>query len=248
MKKTLIIALIILVLAIIGVFAFFEFRISEITFVDDYVFDDEETNKFSVKRLYSSDIDVEELNERIEKLILLEFTEEEILRAALDAGTPEFYPSFNIDVVKREKDGVIVLSLSALQELAEGQEKVNFSLDKTNLEIVTTGFTMDEINAYTVDFDGEHLKSVGVLKNEAENGATFNLGEQGKADIELAGESGTIVIQYVYDIKTNTLFPETKYTDCFAAITVNVSTDENGELFVTYSKSEASTVDEYIEQ
>ena len=74
MKKGVILGLIVLVIAVVGVFVYFEIAVSEISYVSDYE-SEVVDNRYSVKRLYSSDIDIEEFNQQIEKLISLEFTE-----------------------------------------------------------------------------------------------------------------------------------------------------------------------------
>ena len=95
MKKVVIVLLILLVLGITGYFVYTEISVKEITYVSD-VETNENDGRYSVRRLYSSDIDIEKLNEKVESLTLLEFSEEDILAAALEAGTPEFYPAFHI--------------------------------------------------------------------------------------------------------------------------------------------------------
>ena len=58
MKKCVILGLIVLVIAVVGVFVYFEITVSEISYVSDYE-SEVVDNRYSVKRLYSSDIDIE---------------------------------------------------------------------------------------------------------------------------------------------------------------------------------------------
>ena len=56
-----------------------------------------------------------------------------------------------------------------------------------------------------------------------------------------------IVLQYVFDVESVSVFPTTVLTDCFIRINVTVGEDENGRLIAEYSIDKASTVEEYIE-
>ena len=55
MKKGVILGLIVLVIAVVGVFVYFEIAVSEISYVSDYE-SEVVDNRYSVKRLYSSDL------------------------------------------------------------------------------------------------------------------------------------------------------------------------------------------------
>ena len=246
MKKCIILSLIVVVVAIVALFAYSEFTVSEITYVNDFESEIED-NRYSVKRLYSSDIDIEEFNSQIEKLISLEFTEEDIMRAALEAGTPEFYPAFHIYAHRRKEDEYLELNISAVQELAENQSRMDFALENMRLEVVTNGVTIKESTTHAGKWDGSTEVAQPIVNDEG-TGLAVGLGRFGDSTLVLDGAAGTVVLQFSYDINSQTLFSETVMTDCFLRMDVNLSLDKNGAIIMTCSKNSATTVDEYIEQ
>ena len=246
MKKGVLITLIVLVLATIGVFLYFELSVKEIFYVSDYeaeIID----NRYSVKRLYSSDVNIEEFNEQIEKLISLEFTEEDIMQAALEAGTPEFYPAFHIYSYSREEDDCLVLDIAAVQELAENQQNMNFCMDNIRLEVVTNGVTIKEFNSHSGNWHGSTSDSQHII-NDEKNGLAVGLGSFGDAELVLDGNTGIVVLQFSYDVRSQSMFPKEVLTDCFLRMDINLSVDDKGNVIMNCSKNEATTVDEYIEQ
>ncbi len=249
MKKVVIIVMIVLVAGIVAIYAANEFQFREISYVGDYA-SEQNRSSFAVKRLYSSDIDLDKYNEMLEKLISIEFTEEEILRAALESGTPEFYPAFYTAVSRvKDEDGEenVTLQTVTLQELAENQQRTNFRLANMRLEVVTNGVQLGDISATGYDeLNKESEKSP--LVNEARTGMTVELGSNGSTNIELSAASGTIVLQYVFDVEYVSLSPKIVLPDCFLRIDATVGEDEKGHLTLDYSVNPASTVDEYIEQ
>lgn len=246
MKKGVILGLIVLVIAVVGVFVYFEINVSEIFYVNDYE-SEVVDNRYSVKRLYSSDIDIEEFNQQIEKLISLEFTEDDIMRAALEAGTPEFYPAFHVYAHRRKEDEYIELNISAVQELAENQKKMDFSMDNIRLEVVTNGLTIKESTTHSGKWDGKTEISQPIV-NDGGTGLAVGLGKFGDSALVLDGKSGTVVLQFSYDIMSQALINNTVMTDCFLRMDVNLSIDEKGDIIMTCSKNSATTVAEYIEQ
>ena len=246
MRKCIIISLIVVVIATMVFFVNPELSVNEIFYVNDYE-SEVVDNRYSVKRLYSSDINIDEFNEQIEKLISLEFTEDDIMRAALDAGTPELYPAFHIYAHRRKEDEYLELNISAVQELAENQKSMNFTLENIRLEIVTNGVTIKESTSHSGKWDGTTEVSQPII-NEGRNGMAVSLGNFGDSTLILEGTSGTVVLQFSYDVRSQTLFPQSIMTDCFLRMDANLSLDKNGDIVLTCSKNAATTVDEYIEQ
>lgn len=241
--------MIVLVAGIVTLYALNEFQLREITYVGDYTSEQTKTS-FAVKRLYSSDVDMDKYNEMLEKLISVEFTEEEILRAALDSGTPEFYPAFYTAVSrhKTEDDAdELTLQTVTMQELAENQQRTNFRLANMRLEVITNGVTIKDVSASSFDALNRE-KSETPLVNEAGTGMTVELQSSGNTDISLSGTAGTVVLQYVFDVEHASLFPKIIMNDCFLRIDVIIGEDENGRLTANYTVNPASTVNEYIEQ
>lgn len=247
MKRVIIVILILLVIGTVGFYTYNEFRVREIVYVGDYE-SDISGNKHSVKRLYSSDVDFDAYNEKLEDLISLEFTEEEILKAALESGEPEFYPSFHTNVRKvNTNDDFFILSTKVVQQLAEGQKRANFTLANLRLEVITNNVVIDEVSASSQDNLSVVRKEVPLM-NEEGTGMTVELRNYGDTEIIFNGTSGMVVLQYSFDIESVSLFPTTVIEDCFIRINVSVSEDEEGHIIAEYSIDEASTVDEYIEQ
>lgn len=247
MKKVIIVLLILLVLGIVGYFVYSEISVKEITYVSD-VEEDEGDGRYSVKRLYSSGIDLEQFNEKIDNLILLEFSDEDILAAALEAGTPEIYPAFHILTYRPSmKEDTIYMDLSAVQELAPGQETANYTMTNLKLEVMTTGVTIQEAEAVGMDSLNRKIDE-SILKNESGTGMMLELNDYGTANMTLNGTTGSVVLQYTFDIKKSTLFPATALTGCMVMIRVNIITNDAGETEITYQLDPVSTTDEYFEQ
>ncbi|MBQ8613250.1 MAG: hypothetical protein IJ416_03450 [Ruminiclostridium sp.] len=246
MKRVIIVILILLVIGTVGFYTYNEFRVREIVYVGDYE-SETDRNRHAVKRLYSSDVDFDAYNEKLERLISLEFTEEEVLKAALESGEPEFYPAFHTSVYRESnEDEFFTLRSKVIQELAEGQERTNFRVSNLRLEVITNGVIIDEIRAESQDIMSNTAMETPLV-NEAGTGMTVDLKNYGDTEIEFNGTSGMIVLQYVFDVESVSVFPTTVLTDCFIRINVTVGEDENGRLIAEYSIDKASTVEEYIE-
>ena len=87
------------------------------------------------------------------------------------------------------------------------------------------------------------------LINEEGTGMTVDLKNYGDTEIVFNGTTGMIVLQYVFDVESVSVFPKTVLTDCFIRINVTVSVnEEDGRLVAVYSIDEASTVEEYISE
>lgn len=245
MKKVIIVILIVLVIGIVSFYTYNEFKVREIVYVGDYE-SSSDRNRFAVKRLYSSDVDFEMYNEKIENFISLEFTEEEILKAALESGEPEFYPAFHTSVFKESTvDEVFVLRSKVIQELAEGQERTNFRVSNLRLEVITNNVIIDEVTAESLDTFNNTKTEVPLL-NEKGTGMTVDLQNYGDTEILFSGTNGDIVLQYVFDVQSVSIFPTTVLEDCFLRINIKVVEDEEGRIQAVYSIDDASTVEEYI--
>ncbi|MCM1334666.1 MAG: hypothetical protein NC084_08995 [Bacteroides sp.] len=269
MKKIVIILLMVLVVGIVGFYAYNELRVREIVYVNDTLVEGS-ANRSAVKRLYSSDVDMEKYNALLEQLISLEFTEEDILHAALESGTPEFYPAFHTGVYREstkddEEEGEtgndaaetdeaaedepkgFFLRSRVIQELAEGQERTNFRLANLRLEVITNGVTIDEVTAQSTDTLNNTVLETPLV-NEQGTGMTVFLKNCGDTEIAFLGTDGTIVLQYVYDVESVSLFPTTVMTNCFIRINVRTSADEEGNILAEYTVDNATTVEEYMEE
>ena len=247
MKKTVIILLIMLVLGIVGYFVYNEIKVTELTYVSSFENDNEE-GRYSVKRLYSSNIDVDSFNEKVDKLVLVEFTEEDILAAALEAGTPEFYPAFHFLTYRPMNiENTVYMDLTAVQELAPGQEDANFSMTNVKLEILTTGVSITDAEAVGVDSLNRTVNEA-ILKNEDGTAMAMGLNDYGSTKLTLKGVTGTVTLQYTFDVRKNSIIPTTVLENCLVMVRVNIITNNEDETEITYQLTPATTVDEYIEQ
>lgn len=247
MKKAVIVLLMLLVIAIVGYFVYNELSIKEITYVSD-VEHNEGDGRYSIKRLYSSDIDIDAFNEKVDKLLMLEFSEEDILAAALEAGTPQFYPAFHILTYRPLKDeDTIYMDLSAVQEIAPNQKDTDYSMDNLKLEIMTTGVSITEAEAVGTDSLNRTVNET-ILKNENGTGMMVELNDYGSVKMTLGGVTGSVVLQYTFDIKKNTLIPRTAVEGCMVMIRVNIITNAENETEITYTLEKISSIDEYNEQ
>ena len=247
MKKAVIVLLILLVIGIVGYFVYGEITVKEITYVSDLEHDSGD-GRYSVKRLYSSDIDIEAFNAKVENLNMLEFSEEEITKAALEAGTPQFYPAFHVSTYRLSgEENIICMDLSAVQELAPGQESADYCMDNLRLEAMTTGVSIAEVEAVGTDSLNRSINEA-ILKNEDGNAMTVDLNDYGKVNMTLEGTTGTVTLLYTYDIKKNSLIPSPALEDCLVMIMVSIITNDEGETEITYSCEPISTVSEYNEQ
>lgn len=247
MKKAVIIFLILIVLGIVGYFVYTEISVKDISYVSSVENDDKE-GRYSVKRLYSSDIDVEAFNKKVENLLLLEFSDEDIEAAALEAGTPQFYPAFHIYTHKpRNEENTLYVDLSAVQELAPGQEDIRYSMTNLRLEAMTTGVSIVEAKAVGKDSLDRTINEA-ILKNDSGTGMLVELNDYGSVNLKLEGVTGNIVLQYTFDVRSNSLLPKTVLTGCMAMIKISVITNSGGETEISYQLESATTIDEYIEQ
>ena len=247
MKKAVIVALIIIVLGIVGYFVYTELSVKEITYVSSVENNDKE-GRYSVKRLYSSDIDVEAFNKKVDNLLLLEFSDEDIEAAALEAGTPQFYPAFHVYTRKSwDEENTVFVDLSAVQEIAPGQEDVNYSMTNLRLEAMTTGVSIVEAKAVGTDSLNRSINET-ILKNDSGTGMVVSLNDYGNVSLKLEGVTGNIVLQFTFDVRSNSLLPKTVLTGCMAMIKISVITNSEGSTEISYQLEPATTIDEYIEQ
>ena len=247
MKKAGIVFLILIVLGIVGYFVYTEISVKELTYVSTVEKNDEH-GRYAVKRLYSSDIDIEAFNKKIEDLMLVEFSEEDILAAALEAGTPEFFPAMHVRTYRSDdEENTVYMDLMTVQELAKGQKNTDYSMTNIKLEIMTTGVSIVEAEAVGTDSLNRAVDE-SILKNEEGTAMVVELNDYGTANLKLNGTTGTVVLQYTYDIKKNSLLPATALTGCLTQIRVNIITNAEDQTEISYTVDPATTIDEYIEQ
>lgn len=242
MKKTTIVLLILLVLGILGACIFYVLNPADISYVNDYEASNLTDREYLLRRLYSSDIDSEKMAKLASTTLSTAFTDDEIQEAALKAGTPQFYPTFYCNVTKLA-DGV-ELDTKFIQGLAEGQVNTNYAPSNVTMEIVGTGFSVTKSEIYAAD-NGTARECTPMITEDGTNLAVFYEGTS-DALIDFTGTTGTIMLQYRYDIKTSGgLIAKTALTDQIVIIYINITND--GDTFkVTYSRENVHLVSEFF--
>lgn len=248
MKKITIILLIILVVGILAGVLVLAYSGGELTYVCDY----KETKSSAyassmvAKRLYSSGIDEKKMEELSQSLLTTEFTEEELLDAALKSGKPEFYPWFSFELKKKPEDNMLFLEGKFGQTLFDGQKTSRFTATNMRMEMTSENIAISSDG--TVIYGSEDRVGAEVEKITpviAEDGSSLaaQIGRTGGYDIILNGSSGNIMVQYTYDIRpTDGLFNRTVLEQQLIQIYITVSTAEDGSIKAEYEIVEASQV------
>lgn len=245
MRKITIIALIVLVIAIVAGVVIFTYSRDEISYVFDH--NTVTPTGLAVNRLYSSGINEEDVNRLSETLLTTSFTEDELLAAALRAGKPEFYPVFLFEVAKGDDDNTVKLAGKVEQKLFEGQTSTDYSFRNLRLEVTSDTAVIDEENTYILgtNHDGTAVeKSIPIV---AEDGSSLavQLDAIGAYTIAFEGRTGTIMLQYTYDVITNrALVNNTMLEGQILQVYVTLTTLEDGSLGANFEVVEASEISE----
>lgn len=245
MKKITIISLIILVIAIVAGVVIFTYSRNEISYVFDHT--TVTPTGLAVNRLYSSGINQEEMNQLSESLLTTSFTEDELMEAALRSGKPEFYPVFFFQVAKGEDDNSVMLVGKIEQQLFEGQTSTDYSFRNLRLEVTSDSAYIDEENTiiHGTNHDGTMIeRSIPIV---AEDGSSLavQLDAIGAYTIALEGRTGTVMMQFTYDIITNrALFNNTMVENQILQVYINLTTLEDGSVGATFEVVDASEVSE----
>lgn len=244
MKRVTIIVLIVLVVVTLGVIIFAEFRTDEIRYVCDYK---TATSTILVeKRLYSSGIDEEKVNELSQTLLTTSFTEDELLEAALRAGTPEFYPWFSFQVSGGD-DNKMILTGNMGQDLFEGQSGSDFEIKNVTMEVTTdyAAINYDNTSIYKAgnDSDGSAEKADVIFYADDGSSLAVKLDRSGAYNIAFDGIGGSIMVQYTYDICVRgLLWDNIVLKDQILQLYITPSIGADGELTAAYEVIDASEV------
>lgn len=244
MRRITIFLLIILVIAIVAGVLVFTYSRDEIS----YVFDHSATTPtaLAVKRLYSSGIDEEEMNQLSESLLTTSFTEEELLEAALKAGKPEFYPVFFFQVSKGEESNTVMLTGKIEQQLFEEQSSTDYSFRNLRLEVTSDAYIDGEkTDIKGTNHDGTAIEKATPIVAEDGSSLAVQLGAIGAYTIALEGRTGTVMMQFTYDVITNrALFNNTVMENQILQVYINLTTLEDGSVGANFEVVEASEVAE----
>ena len=245
MRKITIFLLIILVVGILAGVVILTYSRSEIS----HVFDHQHTtpSALTVRRLYSSGINEEEMNKLSESLLTTSFTEDELLEAALRAGEPEFYPVFTFQVVKGSRDNTVILAGSIEQQLFDNQTTTDYRFTDLRLEVTSDTAVINEENStiYGTNRDGTAVEKATPIVASDGSSLAVQLDTIGSFAIELEGMRGTIMLQYTYDVLTNrAIINSTVLEDQILQVYVTLTTLEDGSVGATFEVVDASEVSE----
>ena len=246
MKKITIIMLILLVIAITGGVVFFAYTDGDITYVTDYteLSSSPTVSAMVAKRLYSSNIDQAKMEELSSTLLTTAFTEDELLEAALKSGKPEFYPWFSFQITRSAANNRVIVEGKQGQDLFEGQDVSLYRIENLRMEVTSESPIMaDECVIYGLNGDSEESHRAVPIVAEDGSSLAVVLDRAGAYDLSLEGGSGTIMIQYTYDIATtDALISRTVMKDQLMQFYINITLGENGEVSATYEMVDAYQV------
>lgn len=245
MRRITIVLLIFLVIGIVTGVLFFTYSRNEIS----YVFDRSSITPtaLAVKRLYSSEINEEEMNQLSESLLSTSFTEDELLDAALRAGKPEFYPTFFFQVAKGEDDNTVLLTGKTEQQLFEGQSDTDYSFRNLRMEMTSDSAYIDEDNVimHGTNHDGTVIEKSSPIVASDGSSLAVQFDTIGAFTIPLKGRTGTIMLQYTYDVITNrSFFNPMVLENQILQVYVTLTTLEDGSVGANFEVVEASEVSE----
>ena len=245
MRKITIVALIILVIAIVAGVVFFTYTHNEISYVFDH--NSVTPSGLAVKRLYSSGVNEEEMNQLSESLLTTSFTEDELLVAALRAGKPEFYPVFTFQVTKGDSDNSVKLAGKVEQQLFDKQTTTDYSFRNLRLEVTSDTAVIDEEGTYILgtNHDGTMVEESTPIIASDGSSLAVQLDAIGAYSLAFEGRTGTIMLQYTYDVITNrSIFNRTMLENQILQVYVTLTTLEDGSVGATFEVVEASEVSE----
>lgn len=237
MRKITIIAIIVLALIAIGGTIFLAFGMKDISYVGDYKTKMPDQSQFMLHRLYSSNIDQAKIEELVSKTHSTFFTEEDIQKAALLAGTPQFYPTLCLDMNKvKEQDYNLILNGQLFPALAPGQTISDYSLDNLTVEIVTTGLTMVEGSAFKPTENNSEDKLIyPVISIDGTNLAAFPM-QSCNFSINLNGTAGRVMLQLIYDVVLQGPFARpVVLKDQMLIVNIDVTVDDRGDYIYNYT-------------
>jgi len=250
MRRTVFLILIAVTLLITAFFCWREFILPEIDFVDDNV-ETDVVNQIIVKRLYASSVDPDayaEALQSIQNMTEEEFDEDQVLYAAKKSGTPEFYPAFILSVIEDGED--IILQGFTDVKLAEGQKDLKFKLGNVNMEaVVKSVLTINEFNITPFEDVKTAPASKEIIpKINSDAAVAADLSKAAGFEIKMAkigeNETGSITLQYVYAIDTNTFMPRTVLEEQLLQIHIDISRDADGKVKAEFTPEPYSNLED----
>ncbi|MCL2697762.1 MAG: hypothetical protein FWE74_06750 [Oscillospiraceae bacterium] len=265
MRRTVFILLIVAVIAIVGLYTFLEYRVSDIAYVGAVWELRSHDREYVLRRLYNSNVDVDAFRGRVEPLLInAEFTEEEFAGWALNSGEPELYLAFYYSVypdsygnfsasadnsllsVYGDGDDFYVLSVSINQESAIGQTSFNFKIKDLYLEVTTDGPQIYLLGEEFHIAKNEPGMFPGTpVKSEDGRSMAVGLGDILDYSFHVAG-TGTVTLKYTYNIATNNIFSRTMLEKQLLIVNVYIESTGDGDYRLEYTSEPFSSLEEFL--
>ncbi|MCL1789216.1 MAG: hypothetical protein FWG33_02565 [Oscillospiraceae bacterium] len=243
MRRIVFIILAVVAAAIVGFFCWRAFLIPGINFVTDYT-QILSGNHFKVQRLYAAEVDLDAFNQAVEEMMnATEYTEEEILAAAIASGKPEFFPSFNFGIY-RDGDEILLDGFVDIG-LAEGQTDQRFKMENISLEVLITqgDLTIKDVDVIHLTENSDD----SVVKVNSEQQALADISNAKAFRIKFDGENGSVTLRLIYNIEAGTLLPKTALEEQYLEIHAMITTGSAMNIEVEYVVEPYSSLEEINE-
>jgi hypothetical protein len=245
MRRTVFILLILAVIAIVGIYTFLEFRVSEIVFVDDSMRTWAHGKEMVVRRLYNSGVDVDDFFEKTENMLIsAEFDDEDIFAAALASGNPEFFPAFYFSMYNPDlSENTFDFFASIRQEFAPKQTNFNFKIADLYLEVMTDGPMISSVELRPED-PSSKIPGTPVVSTDGRSLAIDLVNVSGYS-FTITG-TGRLTFQYTYNVATSNLISSVTMEDQLLIVHANISRGPNGEFEVEYILEPYSSLEDFL--
>jgi hypothetical protein len=229
---------------VVAFFCWREFLVPNINFVRDFAQSDSGTH-LKVSRLYSKEIDHDAFEAELERILnLTDYTEEEIFYAAIAAGEPAFFPTFNFGV--NYINGQIHIDGFIDIDVAENQTEDRFIIGEIGLEAAVPeagGFTIDEVEIFPSDANGEN--PLPKIYNEQQ--AAVDITNAQAFRIRLDGIAGRVTIQFVYAVNADTFMPRAVSDEQVLLLHADIVRNDNGIIDIDWQIEPFSNLEELEE-
>ncbi|MCL1831878.1 MAG: hypothetical protein FWG45_03070 [Oscillospiraceae bacterium] len=250
MRKVVFIIIAVVAVGIVAFFGWREFRVPNINFVTDRAISARE-NSFRVERLYATEIDHDAYEAELEKmLVLTEYDEEMRFQAAIAAGKPAFFPSFELvastmpSPLEGDDDLEVWLDGHVRINVAEGQTEGRFKLGEASIEAVAQGdLALKRVEVFAPP--GAGADPLPLISTDTQ--AAVNITDQTSFRIVMTGNTGMLTLQFVYNVDVETPLVMTALEECVLQIHVMVTVNEFGGLETTFEAEDYSVLEQLLE-
>ncbi|MCL2087234.1 MAG: hypothetical protein FWH05_06545 [Oscillospiraceae bacterium] len=242
MKRLFFVLGIVIVIGVVGAYAFLEFTVPNIVYVNDTETLGSGGNDIIIRRLYTAEIDVEgALAEYSGSDLSERFLEEEYLDSLQASSEPLMLPAFYFNVSRPDTTGnAFELSTFMWQETAKGQIENHFRIENLTLDIEASGFEIEEAD-FIREVTNRSKTPIILSDDRVFLNATFD--STPSLVTKLSGTRGTLELIYKYDIVTNNIFPTVSKSEQILMLYVDISY-ENNVLRVEYIREPYSSLED----